>query len=414
MKHPIFTVTKFEIKRQIKKPSFWLSLFLVPAFIFGLGFLSVFDRSQLEQIGEKSTSTEQSIYGLTAPRQLINPENLAQLKNIPKFNFFETKEQGIQAVKSGKIQTYYFLAEDFLKKPAISVYAKNKDGELFNNHQAALEQILTQLALNQTPEFSAIILTNKHSYQTTNFDQSGQEVNLLGRAIIPGAVLACFYILIVVFGNRMLMVVVEEKENRISEMLLTAISAKDLIVGKIIALITLGLIQILIFLMPIISLIIINRTNPALSGLIASIEFQAGPFFANLALLFCSYFLFAGFSTLVGSLVSTARDASQYISVVMIGIISPLFFISSFISSEVNFIANFLSYFPLSAPIALMLRNTVGTISAPELFLGILEITLSSIIVIYLAIKNFQKNAINFSVSKFNFKLNLKPKIWKA
>lgn len=414
MKHPIFTVTKFEIKRQIKKPSFWLSLFLVPAFIFGLGFLSVFDRSQLEQIGEKSTSTEQSIYGLTAPRQLINPENLAQLKNIPKFNFFETREQGIQAVKSGKIQTYYFLAEDFLKKPAISVYAKNKDGELFSNHQAALEQILTQLALNQTPEFSAIILTNKHSYQTTNFDQSGQEVNLLGRAIIPGAVLACFYILIVVFGNRMLMVVVEEKENRISEMLLTAISAKDLIVGKIIALVTLGLIQILIFLMPIISLIIINRTNPALSGLIASIEFQAGPFFANLALLFCSYFLFAGFSTLVGSLVSTARDASQYISVVMIGIISPLFFISSFISSEVNFISNFLSYFPLSAPIALMLRNTVGTISAPELFLGILEITLSSIIVIYLAIKNFQKNAINFSVSKFNFKLNLKPKIWKV
>lgn len=414
MKHPIFTVTKFEIKRQIKKPSFWLSLFLVPAFIFGLGFLSAFDRSQLEQIGEKSTNTEQSIYGLTAPRQLINPENLAQLKNIPKFNFFETREQGIQAVKSGKIQTYYFLAEDFLKKPAISVYAKNKDGELFNNHQAVLEQILTQLALNQTPEFSAIILTNKHSYQTTNFDQSGQEVNLLGRAIIPGAVLACFYILIVVFGNRMLMVVVEEKENRISEMLLTAISAKDLIVGKIIALITLGLIQILIFLMPIISLIIINRTNPALSGLIASIEFQAGPFFANLALLFCSYFLFAGSSTLVGSLVSTARDASQYISVVMIGIISPLFFISSFISSEVNFISNFLSYFPLSAPIALMLRNTVGTISAPELFLGILEITLSSIIVIYLAIKNFQKNAINFSVSKFNFKLNLKPKIWKA
>ena len=33
MRKPLFIVTKFEIIRQLKKPAFWLSVLLVPAFI---------------------------------------------------------------------------------------------------------------------------------------------------------------------------------------------------------------------------------------------------------------------------------------------------------------------------------------------------------------------------------------------
>ena len=62
-------------------------------------------------------------------------------------------------------------------------------------------------------------------------------------------------------GNRFLLSVVEEKENRISEMILTAVSPKHLIVGKIIAMLVLGSIQMLAITIPVLLLIFANRDN---------------------------------------------------------------------------------------------------------------------------------------------------------
>lgn len=63
-----------------------------------------------------------------------------------------------------------------------------------------------------------------------------------------------------------------------------------------------------------------------------------------------------------------------------------------------------LSYFPLSAPIAMMLRNAFGMLPWYEFMIGIIEIGAFSAITIYLATKSFQKNAINFSLPKIRLK----------
>ena len=219
-----------------------------------------------------------------------------------------------------------------------------------------------------------------------------------------------FYLLICVFGNRLTMAVVEEKENRISEMILTAVSAKDLIIGKIIALITLGFVQIAVFIVPIIALVFIYRDNTMVSQFLSIIEINPFIITTSILLLLFSYFLFTGLCTLVGSLVPTARDASQYIGVVMLPLVSSAFFISDFMSTNPNFMVYFLSYFPLSAPIALMLRNAFGTLPPHELVIALVELAICSAIVIRWTVKSFQKNAIIFSVVNPKFKLR---KSWK-
>ena len=67
-----------------------------------------------------------------------------------------------------------------------------------------------------------------------------------------------------------------------------------------------------------------------------------------------------------------------------------------FMLSEPGAIVYFLTYFPLSAPIALMLRSSFGTLGTVEFTIGLIEVTICAVIAIRLAVITFQKNAINF------------------
>ena len=230
--------------------------------------------------------------------------------------------------------------------------------------------------------------------------KDGSNANALGKAIIPFFIGIVFFLFVVLCGNRFLLTVVEEKENRISEMIMTSISAKHLIVGKIIAMLTLGLVQIVVIVAPVLVLVFINRDNAMIAPILASIEVDPVNVILDIILFIASVFLYAGACTLVGSIVSTARDASSFIGPAIIGIVLPLYFMGAFMATEVSAVVQVLSYFPLTAPVSLMLRSGFGTISIPELCVGILVVVVSAVIVVRLAVKMFQKNAINFTIAK--------------
>ena len=397
----IWTVVKFEVIRQLKKPSFWIALFLLPVVIIGfIGLSSLSNSSFGNDISKNNKTANENTFGITDKAGVINEAALTE-----KVSKIETKEEGIEKVKNGEIKEYYYIPEDFFESKKVEGYNVSTDGgSLFVQSVGNITSLLTASAMMRVSPIDASILTNQIKVENTTFDENGGKANLLGKAIIPIAVLAIYYILVCVFGNRMLLAVVEEKENRISEMILTAVSAKELIIGKIIALILLGFLQMAVFIVPIIVFVLINHDNPMVSNVVGMIEFEPISFIMNIALLIFSYFLFAGFSVLVGSMMPTARDASQYISIVIIGSMLPFFFMNTVISSNVNIMTYALSYFPLSAPIAMMLRNAFGLLPWYEFMIGIIEIGAFSAITIYLATKSFQKNAINFSLPKLRLK----------
>lgn len=89
---------------------------------------------------------------------------------------------------------------------------------------------------------------------------------------------------------------------------------------------------------------------------------------------------------------------------------APFFVINSFFIPEASLTVYVMSYFPLSAPMALMLRNAVGTLPLYELVLGLFLLTFYTIIIIWQTVRSFQKHAITFSVVKPHFGPR---RIWK-
>lgn len=388
-------VFKFELIRQLKKPSFWISLLLFPVAIFAVMGLSALNSMNIDSAIENQDFSDKKI-------GILDEAGIAG-GIASNFTGVATADAGIAQVKNGELDIFYHIPADLYESNTIKVYDRAEDASLIPTSSITFANMLKAEAYQHIDPKDIAIIENTINYETIDFDADGNPVNLLGRAIVPIAVLGIFYILICVFGNRLTMALVEEKENRISEMILTSISARSLVIGKILSLIVLGFIQIAVFIIPILSALVLYRDNPMVSGILSSIEFDPGMIIGNVLLLLFSYFMFAGACTLTGSLVPTARDASQYIGIAMMGTVMPLFFMQSLIAGSPDIITYILSYFPLSAPIALMLRNAFGNLPTYELIIGIVDLAIASSVILTLTVKSFQKNAINFSVVKPHF-----------
>ena len=99
----------------------------------------------------------------------------------------------------------------------------------------------------------------------------------------------------------------------------------------------------------------------------------------------------------VGAAVPTAKEAGQFFGIVMMLIFGPLYAVSLFISNPDNSLVQFLSTFPLTSPIPLMLRNAVGNLSGGEAALSIALLTITAIVVMFIAIRLFRYGALEYS-----------------
>ncbi len=387
----IFKVAKFEIVRQLKKPAFWAATLLIPALIGGIYFISFISTQEVET---NPTLDENTTVAIT--------DEAGVLSAGAPFVINGDKEYGKEMVKNEEVDLYFYIPKDFLESKKVEFYHISEGLEIFNNDGNIIKGLLLQDVMKRTDEVDALVLMGGYEIIDNKMTKDGEEANALGKAIIPFFIGIVFFMFIALCGNRFLMTVVEEKENRISELILTSVSSRHLIVGKIIAMLVLGVVQILALVIPILIIVLINRENQMIGSIVSMIEVDPVSIIFSLLLFAVSAVFYAGTCTFVGSLVSTARDASSFIGPAIIMMVFPLYFMQMFMM-EPNLIVQILTYFPFSAPVALMLRNGFGTISTVEYLIGILVVAISAVIMIRLAVSSFQKNAINFGMVKPRF-----------
>ena len=392
MRSATLKVARFEIMRQLKKPAFWAATLLIPLLIGGIYLISFISSQSVEQ----NPTIDENIKIAITDAAGILPSDAPYVIN-------GDKEYGKEMVKNGEVDLYFYIPADFAESKKAEFYHISEGLDIFNNDGNILKGILLQNAMGRVDALDGLVLTGGYEIIDNKMDKNGEAANPLGKAIIPFAFGIVFFMFIALCGNRFLLNVVEEKENRISELILTSVSSRHLIVGKIIALLVLGVVQILALVVPVLILAFINRDNPMIGMVMSTIEFDPVTIMLSLLLFMVSVIFYAGTCTFVGSLVSTAKDASSFIGPAIIAMVFPLYFMQMFMAAEPNMAVQIMTYFPFSAPIALMLRSGFGTISVVELCVGILVVAVSAAIVVRLAVTSFQKNAINFSIAKPKF-----------
>lgn len=389
--HNLNTVISFEVIRTLKKKTFWITALSFPV-VITVVFAIIFFSNQATEQATLDTKNQKFSLAITDESNIINPQFITQLGA----KIISNKQQGIQQVKNGALDAYFYYPAN-LDKQKVEVYAK--DVGLFDNsrYQGMADALLDQSIATQVDARTTAVLKGQIAFASTTY-RDGAEYDGFKQLIAPGLFLVLFYILVTMFGSQMLTSTTEEKENRVIEMLLTTVKAKTLIIGKIVSLVLLALIQIIVILIPI--LFIYLQFGDMLS--LPNIDLTNLPLdpmrIAFGAIIFAfSFLLFTGLLVAIGAAMPTAREASGFFGIVMMLIFGPLYAFTLFVSAPHSQIVTFLSFFPLTAPIPLMLRNAVGNLDTSEAIIGIAVLAVSATIILAIAIRLFRYGALEYS-----------------
>ena len=388
--HNLSTVITFEVIRVLKKKSFWAMVFGFPIMIgavFGIVFLSNnATRDAADKLKEQTFSI-----AITDDSHLLSPQITSAFHAK-----MTTKEAGISAVKNGTVDAYFYYPAD-VSAHHIEIYGKNVG--LFENgrYSSVALALLSQSVQNTVSPQIRTVLQNAAASDTTIY-RDGRAYDPFKEMILPGIFLVLFYVLMSFFAGQALTSTTEEKENRVIEMILTTIEARTLIIGKIISLIILMLIQGVLVVAPVLIGYLLfrdqlNLPNIDLSGL--PVDWARIGIAAVIFIL--SFAFFTGVLVLIGATMPTAREANQFMGFVMIALYGPLYAVSLFISMPDAPIVRFLSLFPLTSPIPLLMRNAAGNLQPWEIAAGALILLISSIFVLILAVRVFRFGALEYS-----------------
>ena len=389
--HNLGTVFSFEVIRTLKKKSFWIVAASFPLIMIAVFGIIYFSNKTTDDIA-KDTQNKRFSFMYTDNSNRVNPELLGQLKAQQA----DSKAAGIEAVKNGRVEAYFYYPSDVTKKP-IEVYAKHVG--IFDNskYDATAKMLLSSSVEATVDQEVATVLKGNISTETTTF-KDGERFDAIKQMIAPGFFLVLFYLLIAMFSNQMLTSTTEEKENRVIEMLLTTVKARTLIIGKILSLVVLALVQILLITIPTVTLYFLLRDNLGLPGFDATgVPFDAARIAIAAVIFTLSFLMFTGILVGIGAAVPTAKEANSFFGVVMIFLFAPLYAISLFVSAPDSPLVTLLTFFPLTAPIPLLLRNAVGNLDYSDALLAIGILAVCATLAMLIAVRIFRYGVLEYS-----------------
>ncbi len=406
--HNLGTVFKFETIRVLKKPTFWLMALGFPlmfAVLYGIVFWSQITTMQAAKELEK----QEFSLAVTDDSKLVRPELLMAAKT----KTVESKEAGINDVKNGKIDAYIYFPKD-IGKQKVEVYGK--DVGLFQNgkYGAVAQSLLSQSVASTVGQAQVAILQNKVQLSSTTY-LDGKEHGGINEMIAPGLFLVIFFMLVTFFGNQMLTSSTEEKENRTVEMLLTMVKTDTLITGKILSLMVLALIQMLVIVLPVAAGYLAFGSKLQLPNMdLSLLVFDPVRIGLALVIFLASFMMFTGMLVTLGAMMPTAKEASQWFGLVIMLIFGPFYGITAFVSFPDSPFVKFLSLFPFTAPIPLLLRNAVGNLPAWEGLLGVALLIVAAVFVLWLAVRIFRYGAMSYDSKLSLSALRMKRKADKV
>ena len=394
------TVVDFEVRRNLKKKTFWYTTLALPVII-----IAVFAITQASSNHASNSSQQQtSSYSKTAKLAVLDETGLINKRElISQHIVIEPNEQaGIDGVKDGELTAFFYYPKN-VTKAGIQVYAQDQGITFTPPYNALASQLLSQNAvatvISATHDSEAVQILQKNPSVTATTYKNGAETNGLAGIVAPIIFFAIFLFFVVMLSYFMISATTEEKENRAAEILLTTIKSRSLIIGKILSILLLGVVQIVIIIVPLLIGYALFHNHISLPGgvSLSHIPLDAKTIAIGASVLLLGLVMFTGILVGFGSLFPSAQEASRYLGIVILSAFIPLYAIGYVVSSPHALIVTVFTYFPLTAPSTVLLRNAVSTLSTGEALSVLAILLVTTALSILFAIRAFSYGAMAYS-----------------
>ena len=350
----IWKAAVFEYRRNVFKKSFILLLISVPIFIvvsIGLGVLIESSEDNSLPVGYIDNA---GILAEAVSLQENSQRGVVERNDAVTFIAFLDETQASAALAEGSIQAYYMIPDDYNDTRRIEQVIIEKPG---------------QNAVRQFYDFLQLNLLSSYPTEIANRTALGTDITVRsvdGRRVVPsggptfGLLMPMFSSMAVLFMILMssgytMSAVAEEKENRTIEVLVTSTSTNNLITGKIMGILAIGLTLLSTWTLEILMGVLIARKLGVSWFQDISMDWRV--MLATIIIGIPAYALVIGLMTAIGAMVTTTQEGQSVSSVFIILHMVPLYVSMTFLKNPHNPLAIFLSLCPFTALMTTGMRN---------------------------------------------------------
>jgi ABC-2 type transport system permease protein len=385
------TVFRFEVRRTLARPAFWLITLAVPVLI-GLVTVLIVVSGQSSDRTAAPQGKSQVTFAYVDHSGVVSPDLATRMGGSSAGSAAAARAE----VRSGRIDAAFVFPQD-LRRGTIRIDAQ--DAGVFENgkYEAVAERLLSLSAEQRIgdSQLSSAVAGSVRTSTTTYRD--GAIGGGFPSLIVPALFLALFYVVILMLSNTMLNVTLEEKENRVAEMILTTIPPTNLLVGKILAVAVEGLVQMLVFLVPVAGVYAVGRERLNLPGIdLAALQFPPQQIILGALVLLTGLFFFTGALVTLGSVMPTAKDAGPVFGVLMVAIWVPFYIFGTIIANPNALIVQVFTYFPVTAPVTALMRNAFGSLAWWQGAIVIVEMIVFGALLVAWAVQLFRRGVVSY------------------
>lgn len=386
----ILLIIKREYLSRVKKKSFLLVTFLVPLFLIGIYALTIY-------------LTAKSFEGNQATIYVIDQSSLIEgkLSNTKNITFMDVSNDIVAEkarILSEKEKTLLLIIPpDVATSSNVELYAKETASfGIQNEVSRQLEQVLRDIAFANAGIDRATVerISPNVTLSAKEISADGEKDSSAGAAMgIAISLSILVYICLFLYGAQVMRGIIEEKNSRIVEVIISSVKPFQLMMGKIIGIGLVGLTQFILWIVLSSTLMgvasagimdgrdieaqIENQQRVSGDGVTPATKSQGGLFskathelskvdFQTIVITFLLYFfggylLYSALFAAVGSAVDSETETQQF----MFPITIPLLFtyILSFgilVNDPHGPLAFWLSMIPFTSPIAMLVRIPFG------------------------------------------------------
>ena len=294
---------------------------------------------------------------------------------------FDTQDDATEALVGGDIKEYFVIPPDYISTGVVSLYTLEKQLVAPEDVARAIRNfLLSNLLEGKVSAATVDRVEAPLNLVTTRLTETGDiapEQGGFGTFIIP-VVFGILLVFAIIFSSTYLLQgLVEEKENRLIEILLSSVSARQLLTGKVLGIGVAGLVQVGVWVIS--ASLLLSLASSTFGGFISTIQLPANFLVLAVVYFILGYLLFAVLSAGIGAISSSSREGQQLIGIFTLPLFIPLWFMSLLIAFPNNPIWVVLTIFPLTAPVEVMLRLGVSDIPAWQLAASIAVLVFSII-----------------------------------
>lgn len=207
--------------------------------------------------------------------------------------------------------------------------------------------------------------------------------------IFAAAVAFLLYMSIVLYGQNVLRGVLEEKTNRVAEVVVSSVPPETLLAGKVIGVGGVGLTQQVIW--AITTFMMLKARAPIMErmGLTAT-PFSMPDVGWGTAVLLVLFFVlgftfYAALHAAAGSAVNTEQEAQQVVQPLILMLVGTAVFIQPILVNPTSKLAQIMSWMPFSAPIIMPLRLSMTSVPPWEIAMTLVGLVLACVAAVWVA-----------------------------